>query len=528
MDLIVKESFENYNIEIKTSGKNFVKEFSEANDIYEYLKDDFPIANTNLKIEVHSPTKKILVKNIIDKTLKYQKNNGITLEYIIKRNKLRKKSDEGSGSLESVRKIAGDFSTLNNANYMTAENIAVYKLYADVLVEKSDKIFSDNSFTVDDIIPVNTAKTLKEILTNLNNLIKNNYLVHKNINLITLRNYITKILMRFDSQQNQRYKPRENDLIQILKKMHKTASYSGLEKYLDLLFDSEPSEEAKIEIISNVKYSGNIAFTSKIMDYFSKTENLRIKEHIVWALQDFRSPNIYKFIKDLMTNQNESVDIRIAASIAMSNFPDPPPEINKLIAKLRSEIVHTVERKKKREIKKFPDIILVHFESGNQSEPYILKSLTNSYFKFISGEPLELKKKYSLKFKDIEVQDSFMFETEIIFSVFNEKLGVYTNRGKFLKNYIFEAEQLNYIVEGIKSGKMNIENYFLVKTEINSRIFPCRFHPDYPYSQKSGFFKEFSSQCRQIMTRNFYLDAGLNWQKIKCVECKKNYNFGKD
>nr|MBP7654284.1 hypothetical protein [Candidatus Dependentiae bacterium] len=254
MDLIIKEHSDNYIIEVKSSGKNINKEFSDVNGIFEYLKDDFPVASTNLKIDITNPTKRLLIKNIFEKTLKYQKNNGITLEYIIKRNQIRKSQPASVRELNAVRKIAGDTSSLNNANFMAAENVAVYKLYADVLVDKADKILSENSFDTDDIIPINTAKILKEIMTNLNNLVKNNYLVHKNVNLISLRNYISKLLLKFDSQQNQRNKPKEEDVIQILKKMRKTSSYAGLEKYIDLLFDPETTEELKLEVISLVKF----------------------------------------------------------------------------------------------------------------------------------------------------------------------------------------------------------------------------------------------------------------------------------
>ncbi|HON55650.1 MAG TPA: hypothetical protein PLJ38_01395 [bacterium] len=225
-----------------------------------------------------------------------------------------------------------------------------------------------------------------------------------------------------------------------------------------------------------------------------------------------------------MVNTAESSDVRIAAALAISTFPDPPPEVKLIIKKLRTNIVHSSEAVKNKEISKLPDILLIDIETRQVSE-YMLKSITSDYLKFISQTELKPKSIYILQFKDLKLPEVFSFNIEIIFSVFDQKLGVYLNRAKFLKKFAFEKDQIDFIVNGLKTNQINIENYFIEKNEINSKIFPCRFHPDYPYSQKSDFYKKHGDKCSELMTLNFYLDTGLNWKVIKCSECKKILNL---
>ena len=521
---IIFSQYENgaFLAEIVTSAKNLKKIFKTPEEIFDYLKEEIPLSNSEIGININDPNKKIIIKNTLDKILKYQKNNGITLQYIIQKNRLKKMAvlEENSG-IDSVLAVAGDTAGTYNSSTLTKENIALYGLFADALINRANEILKEYSGDRDYSLPANILKAISDIMLNLNNLLKNEFVVYKNINLISLRNHFSKILLRYEEHLRNKLKPSENETINIIKKMNKTKSFSGLEKFLELLLLPASSEDLIIELISAVKFSDNVVFTTKLLDLFNKTDNARIKEHIVWAIGEYRAPNIYKFLKELLMNQNEVGDVRIAASLALSNFPDPPKEIVNMIERLRAGIINSTATLKKSDQHKLPDVILTEKETGNIVGKYSLKSLTSSYFKFFSDRQMPVKGIYKMSFEDEKIKDIFNFSIEIVFSVFNEKLGVYTNRGKFIKEYSFEREQIHFLVGNIKNDTLDLENYFISRNHLLGQIFPCKFHPDFPYKQKNDFFQKYGVDCIVIMNDNFYLDTGFEWDMIKCPECKK-------
>jgi len=85
--------------------------------------------------------------------------------------------------------------------------------------------FKDCVFSQDEQIPANIAKNLNEIQVNLSNIIAKNYTLHKNINLIALRNYISSILLKYEFQRQPQSKQpttKEDALLAVLKKMQKS------------------------------------------------------------------------------------------------------------------------------------------------------------------------------------------------------------------------------------------------------------------------------------------------------------------
>lgn len=510
--------------EIITSAKSMKKIFKTPEEIFDYLKEEIPLSNAEISINTTDANKKIVIKNTLDKILKYQKNNGITLQYIIQKNRLKKMAaiEQKSGN-SAVLNVAGDTAGVYNSGGITKENLALYGLYAEALINRANDLLQDytSSDERDYSLPANALKSISDIILNLNNLIKNEFVIHKNVNLISLRNHFSKILLRYEEHLRNKLKPAENETLNIIKKMNKTRSFSGLEKYLDLLFSPSSSEDLIIELVSAAKYSENVVYTTKLIDLFNKTDNIRIKEHIVWAIGEFKSPNLYKFLKELLLNQNEAGDVRIAASLALANYPDPPKEIVMMIEKLRAGIINSTVAQKKTEIKKLPYIIISNKSNGDVYGKFSLKSLTSSYFKFYSDKQMPLKEILYMNFEDEKIKDIFNFSVEIVFSVFNEKLGVYINRGKFLKEYSFEKEQIQFLVNNIKNDNLDLENYFISRNQLLGQIFPCKFHPDFPYKQKNNFFSKYADDCMIIMNDNFYLDTGFEWDMIKCPECKK-------
>jgi len=222
-------------VEIISSAKTLKKNFSEPDDIFEYFKEEIPLSNAEIAIKTGDPLKKIIIKNLLDKILKYQKNNGITLQFILQKNKLKKLEtlqSQDVSELTVVLKIAGNTMGLYNSSNLTKENLAMYGLYADVLVKKSNDLLKEYSGDRDSVFPANQIKNLSDILVNLNNLIKNEYIIYKNFNLISLRNHLSKIMMRFEEKTKNLLKPDEEKIISSIRTMNKTKKFIGLEKYI--------------------------------------------------------------------------------------------------------------------------------------------------------------------------------------------------------------------------------------------------------------------------------------------------------
>ncbi|HON55649.1 MAG TPA: hypothetical protein PLJ38_01390, partial [bacterium] len=181
---------------------------------------------------------------------------------------------------DNLEKIALNESS--RKDIIAVDKMAIYKLYADVLLEKLNSILANyiDNQNIEQLKLQYT--TLKESNMNLTNMISQGYTIHKTISLIKLRNYISTILMKLEQLQKlAKALNKDEAMLKILKEMAKTKNFSELEKYGDVLDSPEYSIDTKLQYITDIKNNNNITLTTKLMDYFFKTDNPRIKEHIV-------------------------------------------------------------------------------------------------------------------------------------------------------------------------------------------------------------------------------------------------------
>ncbi|HOK39725.1 MAG TPA: hypothetical protein PLD27_01610 [bacterium] len=193
-------SIENKKFYLKDLSNNSLKTFSNENEAFDFLKDNYNLQKENIIIDNKlSGGQKIILKNIYGKAKKYQETNQMDDFYFeVKKNindsLSQNISPDGEISSEKKLKVINDVSNQFAQKIDTVSNQNVIcKLLADITLEETEKIFQKFESKI-------TNEELFHLKAVFNTLINRNYLSHRKNNivydLVELRNKVSSLLLK--------------------------------------------------------------------------------------------------------------------------------------------------------------------------------------------------------------------------------------------------------------------------------------------------------------------------------------------
>lgn len=189
----------NGKIVLKDKNYNEIISFSNETEAYEYIKDNIPtITEENIEIEKDiKGSYKIILKNILGKTRKYQASNQMDETYFSVKTDLFKSigEEEDTENFYSPNR----YKIINNTcekyldDGITLSNeYVICKLLADITVEAVEKYLKRKESSM-------TIQELSNLKASLNTIINKGYETHtknnETIDLISLRNKLGGILL---------------------------------------------------------------------------------------------------------------------------------------------------------------------------------------------------------------------------------------------------------------------------------------------------------------------------------------------
>jgi hypothetical protein len=191
--------------------KEFVKSFTEKDDLINYLKDNIPLLNEkeNFVIDPTLPTnQKLFLKLSAEKAAAYQKKNGFDIDsYETKQEVAKVFSDEKISLEQKSEKLFKSIEIYTGDD----EEKKLSMVLAEMLAEYSVEIYTQIFGPLDDPTNKNGENANERILQHLRNslnvLISKDYTQHLYkgsfvVDLIVLRNNISRIFMNKQNRLN--------------------------------------------------------------------------------------------------------------------------------------------------------------------------------------------------------------------------------------------------------------------------------------------------------------------------------------